>query len=413
MNARPERKLLYIDMAYTVEMVRQKGHMQFFEMRHAGAYFERVWGVHPIADVAGKASRTVEWIPVSDRQIVIEGVAESLPLPRFLLPFNLLISQWKLLRMLGRLIREQEISLIFSTDAYYSGLVGLFLKRMTGRPQAVAVFANQDDLYAATGALAMPRLLPFRWLERMVARLVLSRADLVIAGNRNNLGFALANGARAPTAIIPVAKNMEEVHLGDPAEREAPFELFAALGIAADTPVMLTVGRLLPLKHPDEAVRAMAAVIRRHPEAVGLVAGEGPMQPELEALAASLGARDRIHFLGQVDQATLSRIIPKCITLSPLTGMALIECGLGGSPLVAFDRDWQAEFVQDGLTGFVVPFRDHQAMAERALRLIEDPELRERMSRSSRQRALDFADRERINALEHAAYDELLARSSR
>lgn len=412
-DAPRERRLLYIDMAYTVEMVRRRGHLQFFEMRHADGYFARVWGVHPIADIAGKAGREIDIVQVTDRQTVIEGVAESLPLPRFLLPLNLLISQWKLLRRLRRLIREEDISLIFSTDAYYSGLFGLFLKRMTGRPQAVAVFANQDDLYAATGALAMPRLLPFRWLERMVARLVLSRADLVIAGNRNNLGFALANGARGPTAIIPVAKNMEEVHLRDPGDREPPNELFSALGISGGAPVMLTIGRLLPLKHPDEAVRAMAAVIRRHPQAAGLVAGEGPMQPELEALAASLGAGGRIHFLGQVDQATLSRIIPHCITLSPLTGMALIECGLGGSPLVAFDRDWQAEFVEDGHNGFVVPFLDHEAMAERALRLIEEPELRARMARASRDRALDFADRERINAVEHAAYDQLLARSGR
>ena len=212
-----ERSLIYIDMAYTMEIVRQKQHPQFFEMRHAGGYFDRVWGVHPIADVAGKASREIEFIPFSDRQTVIEGAAEMLPLPRFLLPFNFLWSQWRLLRRLSRLVREEQVSLIYATDAYYSGLFGLALKKMTGRPEVVAVFANQDDLYAATGALAMPRLLPFRFLERWVARLVLSRADLVVAGNRNNLGFAIANGARGATAIIPVAKNIEAVHLADPA----------------------------------------------------------------------------------------------------------------------------------------------------------------------------------------------------
>jgi glycosyltransferase involved in cell wall biosynthesis len=289
-------------------------------------------------------------------------------------------------------------------------LFSLILKWMTGRPQAVCVFANQDDLYAATGALAMPRLLPFRFLERLVARLVLSNADLVIAGNRNNMGFAVANGAKGDTAIIPVSKNIERVHLAEPAQREAPAEIFSRFGIAPKTPLMLFVGRLLALKHPGEAVRAMAAVIRERPEARGLLAGNGPMQAELEALAASLGAGDRIHFLGHIDQVQLSRLIPHCITVSPLTGMALIECGLGGSPIVAFDRDWQAEFVEDGVNGFIVPFLDHQGLADGVLRLLADPALYDRVAKASRERALDFADTDRIHALEHATYDRLLAR---
>mgnify|MGYP003575983788 CR=1 FL=1 len=406
--APPKRSVVYIDMAYTMEIVRQKQHRQFFEMRHAGGYFDRVWGVHPIADIAGKASREIEFIPFSDRQTVIEGAAQMLPLPRFLLPFNFLWSQWRLLRRLRRLVREEEVSLIYATDPYYSGLFGLALKKMTGRPEVVAVFSNQDDLYAATGALAMPRLLPFRFLERWVARLVLSRADLVVAGNRDNLGFAIANGAGGTTAIIPVAKNIEPVHLVPPEQREAPKALLSRLGIADDAPMMLFVGRLLALKHPDEAVRAMALAIRSRPDAVGLVAGSGPMRNELEALARKMGAGDRIHFLGHVDQAELSRLTPRCITLSPLTGMALVECGLGGSPMVAFDRDWQSEFVEEGVNGFVVSFMDHEAMADRALRLISDPELRRRMSRAARERAVEFADRDRIEALERETYERLL-----
>lgn len=411
-EATAERRLLYIDMAYTAEMVRAKAHMEFFEMRHAGGYFGRVWGVHPIADVAGKRSRIIEMVAVSERQTVIEGVAEMLPLPKLFLPLNFMISQWKLLRLLRRLIRKEEITLIFSTDAYYSGLFGLLLKRLTGRPHIVAVFSNQDDLYAATGTLAMPRLLPFRWLEKMVARLVLSRADLVIAGNRNNLGFAIANGARGETALVPVSKNIEKVHLLPPGERPPP-HTFAALGIEAGTPAMLCVGRLRSLKHPDEAVRAMAAVIERRPDAVGLIAGAGEMLAELEALVDALGVTGRIHFLGHIDQPELSRLTPHCITISPLTGMALIECALGGSPMVAFDRDWQAEFVEDGVNGFVVPFRDHRAMAERALALVCDPELRERMGKAARERALEFADRDRLHAQERAIYDRLLARVGR
>src|SRR5690606_8604852 len=144
--------LLYIDMAYTVEMVRQKRHLQFFEMRHSGGYFSRVWGLHPLADAAGKKSRNIEFVEFSERQTVVEGVAGMLGLPKALMPLDFLYSQWRLMRRLKRLIVEERIGMISATDAYYSGLVGVILKRMTGRPLAVAVYANQDDLYAATGA---------------------------------------------------------------------------------------------------------------------------------------------------------------------------------------------------------------------------------------------------------------------
>ena len=54
----PKRRLLYIDMAYTYEMIKAKKHYEFLESRHSGGYFEKVWGVHPIADVvSGKAAR--------------------------------------------------------------------------------------------------------------------------------------------------------------------------------------------------------------------------------------------------------------------------------------------------------------------------------------------------------------------
>jgi glycosyltransferase involved in cell wall biosynthesis len=116
----------------------------------------------------------------------------------------------------------------------------------------------------------------------------------------------------------------------------------------------------------------------------------------------------RIHFLGHLDQQELSRLLPHCITVSPLTGMALTEAGLAGSPMVVFDRDWQADFVTDGVNGYVVPFLDHEAMADRIERIIADEGTRRRMAVAARERALEFADTSRIYAREHEALDEVL-----
>jgi glycosyltransferase involved in cell wall biosynthesis len=395
-------------MAYTVENVRKKKHEEFFEARHSGGYFDRVWGVHPLADVAGQEGREVKFIRFSRDQLVIEGRAEVFPLPRFLLPFNFLASQIWLIHRLVRLIRKRAISMIMATDNYYSGLFGLALSRVTGKPLAVGIFGNPDELYEATGALMMPRLFRYRRVEQLVARIVLSNADLVFAANRNNLRFGVLNGARQRTAILPNSKFMEPVHLVEPTLRPSPETVLARLRVPSGKPLMLYLGRLLPLKHPDDAVRAMARVIEHRPDAIGLLAGAGAMRSELENLVEELGMTDRIRLVGLLDHNDLYRLIPHVITLSPLTGLALIECGLGGSPIVAYDRDWQAEFVDDGKSGFVVPFRNHGAMAARTLELVENPSLAAKFSQAIRTRALEFTDKQRLFDFEHKVFESLL-----
>ena len=407
-----ERNLLYIDMAYTVEMVKAKNHHEFIESRHSNGYFKKVWAVHPLADIADGQSKKLQIIPYSPNQVIIEGVAKSMAWPRFLFPLNFFVSQYKLARQLVQVIRQNNISLITTTDPFYGGLLGLYLKTQTDRPLCVLVYGNYDEIYEDTGRLAMPRLLPWHWLEKRVARYVFRRADLVVGGNKNNLQYALNNGAgNNMTAVFPVSKNMYKGHLLDPAQRPSVNDSFRKLGVPLHRRYLLFLGRLLDVKRPDDAMKAMKVVMDKDPSVIGIFAGEGPMRDELEKMAIDLGIRDNVFLPGNLDQDTLSFVIPHCITLSPLTGMALIECGLGGSPVVAFDRDWQAEFVQDGFNGYVVPFRDYKAMGEKALLILGDEAVRKMFSHNMRKTALNYTDTERLYANEHRVFDQLFGRS--
>jgi glycosyltransferase involved in cell wall biosynthesis len=255
----------------------------------------------------------------------------------------------------------------------------------------------------------MPRLIPTYRLQRLIGRFVLGRADLVAGNNRNNLGWAIANGACKHTAVIPISGNIQRVHLRPPEERSHGQEVFERVGVPFGRPTMIYVGRLLKLKQPDEALRAMAIVMDQEPSAIGVLAGAGPMQAELETLATSLGISDRIYFIGQTTQENLAEIIPHCVTVSPLTGLSLIECGLGGSPPVGYDRDWQSEFIEDGVNGFIVPDHDYRSMADRLLQLLRDPSLRQRLSRAIRERSLRQMDAEEVRRLEKEAFDKVIS----
>ncbi|HEV3051075.1 MAG TPA: hypothetical protein VGX50_12250, partial [Longimicrobium sp.] len=120
---------MVIDMAYTHQMALGKGHLEFFAARHANGYFDRVWSVHPLADVAGKASRRLDFIRYSPRHLLVEGVSRACRLPSFLAPVDFLFTQAAMLRILLRLVRRHRLDVIITGDPFYGGLLGTILRR--------------------------------------------------------------------------------------------------------------------------------------------------------------------------------------------------------------------------------------------------------------------------------------------
>lgn len=400
--------LLHIDPAYTLRAVRAMDHESFFLARDASGLFNEVWSVHPVADMAGAPRGTIDVYKFSRSHALIEGKAELCRLPRFLLPLNVLLSQFALYRLLVRVVRRNRIAVVVGVDPFLAGLLALAVARTTKRPFVLRISGNPDDIHGATGALAMPRLFPSYKIQRAVQRFVVKRADLVTAINRNNLEYGIANGAQS-TAILPISGHIEPVHRMSPDRRRGGAQMIERLAGPSEGPMLLYFGRLIELKHPDDAVRAMADVIHRHPKSRGIVAGSGDMQSRLVSLAAELGVAESIHFPGQLDQRALSLIIPHCIVLSPSAGqMALLESALGGAAIVAYDRDFQPEFIDDGVDGFIVPFRDWRAMAARAAEIARNPDLHRRLSSRVREKALHYMDPQRIKSAEWAAFAKIL-----
>lgn len=405
------RAALYIDMAYVLSELKARKHDMFYESRHVGGYFDKVWAVHPMADrVLHDRPKKIEYLPFSDKQVVIESSAELFNWPKPLLPLNFIMSQRKLLGEVTALVKREKISVVVASDPVYTGLFGLWIKQRTGIPLAVHIGGQHDDLYAATGGLVYPKLFPSKRIEDKVVHYVLKRTDLVTPGTKTIAEYALKHGARADRiAIFPVARNMPAVHLVPPAERPDPSATFKRWNIPeTGGPYLISVARLASVKLVDHAIRAMAMVIKKHPKAIGIIAGDGPLRGEMEALARELGVEDNIRFLGLVDHESLSIMNPHCITVSPLTGMAMFECAMAGSPMVAYEYDHLiSTIVDDGRSGFIVPLRDWGKMGQRLLEIVENDDLRRSMSHEIREIALDYTP-ERLLRHEAETYDRLL-----
>jgi glycosyltransferase involved in cell wall biosynthesis len=121
-------------------------------------------------------------------------------------------------------------------------------------------------------------------------------------------------------------------------------------------------------------------------------------------LREDLGLRDRLIFMGgRSDMPTVMAGLDLLVhtAIDEPFGRVLIEAMASGRPVVATRGGGVPEIVRDGVTGYVVPPRDPDALAAR-IRTLADPDLRSRMGRRSRERAVALFGlpryRERITA---------------
>ncbi len=156
-----------------------------------------------------------------------------------------------------------------------------------------------------------------------------------------------------------------------PAER-------AALNTPADAPLLLSMGRLHDAKAHDITLQALTEI----PDAVLWIAGVGPQEAKLKAMAAALGVADRVRFLGwRTDASALYRAADVCVFPSryePL-GNVVIQAWAHGLPVVAAASQGPAALIADGEDGLLVPVDDADALAEATRRMLADPMLRIRL----------------------------------
>jgi len=141
------------------------------------------------------------------------------------------------------------------------------------------------------------------------------------------------------------------------------------------------------VKRADLFIRAAARVARDHPEVRWHLVGDGHLRPGLEALAEAEGIADRVVFAGRI--AGVGSYLEKMqvgVMCSDSEGFsnALLEYMLKGCAVVATDVGGNAEAVQDGETGLLVPVDDVVALAGALRLLIEDTSRRRRLSVAAR-----------------------------
>ena len=157
------------------------------------------------------------------------------------------------------------------------------------------------------------------------------------------------------------------------------------------TTILFAQGRIVQEKGFDIIIRAMKLIATKESSLKLIIAGDGPEMPTLKKLVVSLELESYVEFVGWVCQDELMKFYADSdIFLLPSVcpesfGRGSIEAMSFGKPVVASNIGGIPEAVVDGVSGFLVPPGDADAMAEAVLRLVRDSCLRQRMGQAGRE----------------------------
>ncbi len=161
------------------------------------------------------------------------------------------------------------------------------------------------------------------------------------------------------------------------------------------TPSLVVLGRLVPHKRVEVALRTLAELRARWPELTLTVAGQGYWEDELRAEAERLGVADAVHFAGHVDDVTKHRLLARAwLHLMPSVkegwGLVVVEAAAHGTPTVAFrSAGGPRESVRHRRTGVLA--EDEAGFVDAVRTLLADDELRAGMGQAARAYAAGFS----------------------
>lgn len=178
----------------------------------------------------------------------------------------------------------------------------------------------------------------------------------------------------------------------------------------SDPPRLFSVARLVEKKGLDTALLALARLRDRGVTLRYRIAGEGPEREKLQALSRRLGLERQVEFLGAVPNEVVARELAAAdvFTLPSQTAadgdmegipVSLMEAMATGVPVVSTYHSGIPELIEDGVSGFLVPERDAEALADRLLRCLEaSDDEREALRRAARKRVEEQFDLKMWNA---------------
>ena len=284
----------------------------------------------------------------------------------------------------------------------YAYAMGVAWTLLRNRASYDVVYFLMSGLQLATGLPAarlrgIPILMKFSgsslirrmrnsWLGRLELRFLNNWADHILVLNDGML--AEADDVGLDTRRVTWMPNPVDMDEFRPPSPEEKMRLRRDLGLPIEAPVVLFVGRLAPEKELPSLIAAFRQVLGPIPDAVLVLAGDGPSRTELESLSGNL-LGSAIRFTGMAPVRDVRRLMQASdvfALVSSLEGLpvSLIEAMAVGLPSVVSDIPANLQLVESGAQGLSAPLNDSAAIARSLLALLNDESARRAMGESAR-----------------------------
>ena len=268
-------------------------------------------------------------------------------------------------------------------DSHYwlSAVAGRLLAARWGVPQCGMFHTLGDVKLRARASEHEP-------VERLEAeRRLVHSLDRVVAATEHERRL-LRQVFRVPAervAVIPLGVALDQFVPGDRSAARAQ------LGIAEDERVLLSVGRIQPLKGLDILVHALSEITDRERLSLLIVGGDeaaGPEIARLRAIAEEIGVAGMLRWIGPIPHQELPVyynaadvvVVPSFYESFGLVAVEAMACGV---PVVASRVGGLASTVADGRTGYLIPWRCPEPFAEKIELLLRNEPLRRALGRAA------------------------------
>lgn len=299
------------------------------------------------------------------------------------------------------------VDVIHIHTPFLAHYAGLRLARSRRIP-VIATYHTLFEEYLHHYVPLLPRRLG-RKFARSFSRSQCNQLDAVVAPSRAMRDALQDYGVTQPIEVLPTGLPADRFRQGDGAAFRQRH------GISADRPLLLFVGRAAHEKNIGFLIRMMSRLVDRHPNALLLIAGEGPAAASLQAMAAQTGVGECVRFMGYFNRDTE---LQDCYSAADLfvfasltetQGLVLLEAMAQSVPVVAIPRMGTIDILAPALGCKHAP-EDIQGFAAAVLELLGDTDRRKRMRTEARDYALRWSSHAQAQRLLEL-YSMLIARS--
>lgn len=232
-----------------------------------------------------------------------------------------------------------------------------------------------------------------RWIGDRVRNFLLARCTAVLCtGNAAREAYAALGVPQHKLFVLPYCCDTRRFETVDPKRVAAVRHRYNLTGKT----VLLFSGQMIARKGVDTLIEAFKRIARMRTDVAVLLLGDGPQREDYENMVPG-ELRPRVHFAGHLPQSEL----PEHFAAADLFvfpsrhdgwGVVINEACAAALPVITTRQTGAAyDLVEDGRSGFVLEHDDIDGFADRLLRLIDEPALREKFGQRSRELVAPFS----------------------